>query len=139
MSAAGLAFLYAATAAIFVCADLVGLNMIVKQVFMRDAAPLFLDEVRAIPALLFYLSYVAGLVWFVSAPALQRGDSLMGAFITAAGFGAVAYGAYEFTNLATLAAWTRAMACVDLLWGALLSGVSTVGALGLARRVLKTS
>ena len=42
-------------------------------------------------------------------------------------FGLVAYGTYDLTNLATLRNWPLPMVIVDLVWGAVLSGVSAAG------------
>jgi uncharacterized membrane protein len=38
--------------------------------------------------------------------------------------GALAYGTYEFTNLATLKHWNWTMVATDLTWGTLLTGFS---------------
>ena len=43
----------------------------------------------------------------------------------------MAYGTYEFTNLATLKDWTWRMVATDLVWGTLLTGTSAaIGVLG---------
>ena len=59
----------------------------------------------------------------------MKADSSTGwVFLQAALLGAFAYGTYEFTNFATLKAWTWQMVAVDLSWGALLTGITgTVG------------
>ena len=48
-------------------------------------------------ALVFYLFYVAGLIWFVSLPAL-RAEAPAQAALGGAFLGALAYGTYEFTK-----------------------------------------
>lgn len=128
------ALLCAATLAIFLGVDMVGIRLIIQPLFLADAGPIFLAEPRLTPALLFYPLYAAGLVAFVSLPALRRGDGALRAALVGAGFGAVAYGTYELTNFATLTAWTLRMTAVDMLWGAALSGFSAAAGLGLARR-----
>lgn len=114
---------YLITAAVFFGLDLIGLRFLIRPVFAREIGDLLLDGYRAVPALIFYLFYIAGLMVFVSAPALKAGAplqaALMGAF-----FGALAYGTYEFTNYATLKAWTPGMVAVDLIWGTFLTGVA---------------
>jgi uncharacterized membrane protein len=83
---------------------------------------------RAVPGLLFYLLYLAGLLFFVVRPALDSGRWTMaigyGAF-----FGLCAYGTYDLTNYATLRPYTLGLTVSDMLWGAFLS--ATAPALGI--------
>ena len=75
----------------------------------------------------FYLFYVGVLLWLVTIPALATGPSAKVA-LNAALLGAAAYGTYEFTNYATLKAWSWQMVAVDLTWGTVLSmSVSAIG------------
>ena len=118
-----LLILYLVTALIFLVIDLIGLRFLVKPVFERHVGHLFADPLRLVPAALFYLGYVAGLLWFVSWPALRAGDP-MAALIGGVLLGLLAYGTYEFTNYATLRDWTLHQVVVDTLWGGVLTGVS---------------
>ena len=68
--------LYLSTVVVFLAADAFGLRYIVKPVFDRHIAHLYAEPFRMGPALLFYLGYVAGILWFVSVPALRTGDPL---------------------------------------------------------------
>lgn len=115
--------LYFATALFFLIIDLIGLKLLVKPVFERHVAHLFADPFRLGPAALFYLGYVAGMLWFVSIPALRAGDPLA-ALIGGVLLGLLAYGTYEFTNYATLRDWSFEQVIVDTLWGGALTGVS---------------
>ena len=115
--------LYCATASIFLFADLVGLRFLIRPVFERHIAHLLAMPFRAIPAALFYLGYVAGILWFVSIPAM-RADDPMAALINGVLLGLMAYGTYEFTNYATLRDWSLAQVAVDTAWGGALTGVS---------------
>lgn len=114
---------YIATAVVFFAADVVGLSRIIRPVFERHIPELLLEGYRAGPAVVFYLFYIGGLVFFVSAPALRAGAPVQ-ALWQGALFGALAYGTYEFTNYATLKAWHPQMVAVDLVWGTALTGVS---------------
>ncbi len=67
-------------------------------------------------AVVFYLLYVAGLVFFVIEPAVGK-HSLAFAFFAGGFFGLIAYGTYDLTNLATTAAWPLTMSLVDMAWG----------------------
>ena len=115
--------LYAITATVFLGLDMIGIRMIVRPVFDRHVAHLLVDPIRLGPAALFYLAYVAGLLWFVSLPALREGlplQALIGGMI----LGFLCYGTYEMTNYATLADWSWEQVVVDGLWGTFLTGFS---------------
>lgn len=107
----------------FFAADAVGLRVLIKPVFERHIDHLFADPFRIVPAALFYLGYVAGVLWFVSVPALRAGDP-MAALINGVLLGLLAYGTYEFTNYATLRDWSVQQLVIDTLWGGLLTGIS---------------
>jgi uncharacterized membrane protein len=113
--------LYLVTAFIFFAVDFLGLRFIVKPVFDRHVAHLFADPFRVVPALLFYLGYVAGMLWFVSVPALRTGDPLA-ALLGGIALGFLAYGTYEFTNYATLRDWSMEQVAIDTIWGGALTG-----------------
>jgi uncharacterized membrane protein len=115
--------LYLSTALVFFAADAVGLRMLIKPVFDRHIAHLYADPFRVVPAAVFYLGYVAGVLWFVALPALRDGDPVA-ALIGGALLGLMAYGTYEFTNYATLRDWSMTQVIFDSLWGAVLTGFS---------------
>ena len=76
---------------------------------------------------IFYLLFVAGIVVFAIAPALQAG-SLRNALLLGAFFGLVTYATYDLTNHATVKGWPWIVTVIDLCWGMLLSAsVSCVG------------
>ena len=129
--------LYLVTATVFLALDAVMLTKVMRPLFETHIGHLLLESPRLGAAALFYLAYVAGVLWFVSVPALREGAPLQ-ALLGGAILGAMAYGTYEFTNLATLRDWSWQMVVVDLTWGAVLTGFSAwvgvvaVRALGLA-------
>ena len=118
--------LYFLTLAVFLGLDFLGLSFLVKPVFERDIGTLLLDRFRILPAFAFYAFFVAVLLYFVSWPALKSESDLGWVFLNAALLGAVGYGTYEFTNLATLKDWTARMVGTDFVWGITLSGVSAL-------------
>ena len=117
------AVLYATTVVIFLALDAVMLKLVMRPVFERHIGDWLLDDIRLGPAIVFYLFYIAGLLWLVTLPAL-RADLPLQALIAGAVLGALAYGTYEFTNYATLKAWSPQMVALDVTWGAVLTGVS---------------
>ncbi len=124
--------LYAVTAIIFFAVDAIGLRVLIKPVFERHIAHLFVDPFRGLPAALFYMGYVAGLLWFVSVPAYRSNDPLA-ALVGGIFLGLMAYGTYEFTNYATLRDWSMEQVVVDTLWGGVLTGLSAWAGVMLVR------
>ncbi|MBK0329381.1 DUF2177 family protein [Rhodobacteraceae bacterium F11138] len=124
--------LYFSTAVIFFAADAIGLRLLIKPVFERHVAHLFADPFRVIPAALFYLGYVAGILWFVSISALRTGDPVA-ALVGGVLLGLMAYGTYEFTNYATLRDWSIQQVAIDTIWGGILTGGSAWAGVMIAR------
>lgn len=127
-----IAILYVATALVFLALDATMLTLVLQPMFKAQLGALLLDEFRLAPAVLFYLGYIAGVLWFVSAAAL-RANAPRRALIGGAVLGAMAYGTYELTNLATLRDWAWHLAAVDMGWGAALTGVSAWAGVRIAR------
>lgn len=130
-----LAVLYGVTFVVFLGLDYLGLSYIVKPVFEKGIGPLLHESPRLGPALMFYAFYIAVLLWFVSWPAIQNNQSLLCVFGSGLLLGAMAYGTYEFTNLATLKGWTWRMVATDLVWGSLLTGTAAMAGVFAARVV----
>ena len=127
--------LYGTTFAIFLAIDYVGLSYLIKPTFERFIPDLLLDSPRLGPALLFYAFYIAGLLWFVSVPALFGDKSLLWVFGSAAFLGAIGYGTYEFTSLAVMKGWSWTMVATDLTWGTLLTAASATAGVWVTRAV----
>lgn len=81
---------------------------------------MFADPINWIPAVLFYIIYLAGLMFFVVEPALVK-HSLMYAVLAGAFFGLVAYATYDLTGLAVIRNWSVLLTVVDLAWGTFLT------------------
>ncbi|MEM6386945.1 MAG: DUF2177 family protein [Pseudomonadota bacterium] len=118
--------LFAATAVIFLILDAIALNLLIAPLFRKHLGEAILPIPRVLPAAVFYLFYVAGLLVLISWPAYQDGDA-MRALWQGALLGAMAYGTYEFTNYATLADWKPSMVVTDGLWGTALTALSASG------------
>lgn len=114
---------YLVTAVIFLALDAVMLTFVMKPLFTRHLGDAMRDAPLMAPVLLFYLAYVAGLVFLVSIPALRDGDAGRAA-LHGAVIGAMAYGTYEFTSMAIMKHWSWSMVATDTIWGAVLTGFS---------------
>ena len=114
--------LYGVGAVVCFGLDLLWLGVVAKGFYQRHLGYLMRPDVQWVPALLFYLIYVAALVVFVVGPAVER-QSLARAVLLGAFFGLAAYAAYDLTSLALIRDYPLVAAVVDLVWGASLSAV----------------
>lgn len=118
------AFVYAAALAAMLAPDAVWLAWAGPNLYRPALGDLLADSFQPVPALVFYLLYVAGLV------VLSRAPSLVGSAARGALFGLCAYGTYDLTNQATLRHWPTYLTLADLGWGTVLSAfAATVAAL----------
>ena len=137
--------LYLATMAAFLVLDVAMLTLFMKALFERNIGPMMLEDPNLGVAGIFYLFYVGGILWFCYWPALAQGEGGGGmppwarAALNGAILGMLAYGTYEWVNMATLKGWTWRMVTIDTLWGGVITGSSAaagvlaVRALGMAR------
>ena len=104
----------------FFAIDLVWLGVVAKGFYQQQMGHLTRPDVQWVPAVVFYLIYVAALVVLVAAPAVER-QSVGRAVGYGALFGLAAYAAFDLTGLALLKDFPLSAAIVDLAWGAFLS------------------
>lgn len=81
------------------------------------------DKVVWPAAILFYVLFVMGLVFFVLSPALLKNQWTYALF-AGAFYGLITYATYDLTNLATLKDWPIFVTVVDLIWGTVLSSTT---------------
>ena len=84
---------------------------------------------------MFYLLYVLGLAIIILQPAINN-DSIFQAFWTGVVLGLVAYGTYNFTNMATVKNWSAIVVFVDTFWGGILTGSSAALGIFLTKKFI---
>ncbi len=115
---------YVATGLVFLAIDAIWLTFASQRLYR----PL-MGEMLLVPAILFYLIYVAGIVVFAIAPAIAS-ERLTTATFYGAFLGFVAYATYDLTNQATVRNWPLAVTIADLCWGTFLTAAAaTIGLL----------
>lgn len=108
----------------FVVIDFLWLSTMVPRLYRPALGELLLAKPNMVAAALFYLVYPVGLAVFAVQNGLQT-NSVGQAFLLGALFGGLAYATYDLTNLATLRNWSVQVTIIDILWGAVLSGVAS--------------
>ena len=84
-------------------------------------------------AVVFYLVYVAGIVFLAVTPALRDGSAWR-ALVSGAVLGLVAYATYDLTNQATLRVWPAHLTLIDLAWWTCVTAAAALGGYWLANR-----
>lgn len=126
---------YLTTAVIFLGLDSVWLCNAADLLYRPMLGAILLERFRLVPAVLFYLLYVAGVVKFAVLPALESGRWTT-ALVSGACLGLIAYGTYDLTNQATLKVWSALVTVVDLCWGTCLTAGAGVLGYGVTTLIL---
>jgi uncharacterized membrane protein len=125
------ATLYVATLIVFLPLDFVFLGFVAKGLFTSQVGDM-LGAVRPVPAVLFYLLYIAGIVIFVSA---GRATGAASALLYGALFGLFCYATFELTAMSLLKHWTWPVVAVDIAWGMIATAIAASVGLLIADRV----
>lgn len=125
-------FLFASI--IFLIIDILWLSYSVKVFYRPQLGSLLLDKPILWAAIVFYLIYMLGILIIIIQPALEK-ESIFHAFWTGFIFGIVAYGTYNFTNMATVKNWSAYVVFVDTTWGGLLTGSSSAMGIFLSKKL----
>ena len=105
----------------FLLVDMAWLVLVARKFYNEKLGYLMRPDVNYIAAFIFYLFFIAGLISFVIAPAVEK-QSWINALLYGIFFGLVTYATYDLTNLATIKDWPIIVTIVDLVWGMVLSG-----------------
>ena len=87
--------------AVFLGIDILWLTVIAQKFYKAQIGHLMADKARLLPAAIFYVLFIAALVYFVIAPALEH-QNITRLIMSAVVFGLVTYATYDLTNMATL-------------------------------------
>jgi uncharacterized membrane protein len=111
--------LYGLTVPVFFVFDMIWLGFIAKGFYRRNLHFILSADVNWAAAVVFYMIYVAGILFFAVRPAIAV-HSLREAAVLGALFGFFTYATYDLTNMATIKNWPIAIVVVDIVWGVFL-------------------
>lgn len=112
---------------VFMGIDLLWLGFVAKDLYQKQLGSFLSPEVNWTAASIFYLLFVAGILFFATWPNLDK-TSVQPVLLYGAAFGFITYATYDLTNLATLKGWPLQIVIIDMIWGSILSMlVATAG------------
>jgi uncharacterized membrane protein len=120
---------YLTTLAALLGIEFIWLTLSSERLYRPILRDILVVGFRPAPAIVFYLAYAAGLVYFGVRSGLVAESWRAGA-LNGALFGFFAYATYDLTSHATLRNWTTTLTVVDMTWGTFLSAAAA--AIGVA-------
>lgn len=127
---------YFVTLLVFAIVDAAWLMNAADLLYRPILGPILIPEFRIVPAVIFYILYIAGLIYFAVAPGLADGK-WQTALVKGGLFGFFAYATYDLTNQATLIIWSTKITVADMIWGTFVSGVSAAGGCFITSKISK--
>ena len=114
----------------FIIIDVFWIYFVATPMYKQEVASLM--QLKIPPAILFYIIFLLGLIFFVINP--NQGNTLVNVFMIGAFYGLVTYGTYDLTVYATMNIFSLKLVVADILWGMILSGsVATLTVLTTAK------
>ena len=123
---------FAGTLVAFLIIDIVWIAWVVRPMYTQQLGGLLRANPQLGPALVFYLMYAAGIVYFAVLPGLASGG-VPTALLKGAILGGLAYGTYAFTCYSLFKGWTFTLAVADVGWGIVLTALTAACGLFAAR------
>lgn len=126
--------LYFIALPVFFIIDMIWLVLVAKGFYSNQIGFLMKSDINWIAAIIFYLLFIAGLVFFVITPAIEK-NSWLYALMLGAFFGLITYATYDLTNLATIKDWPLLVTIVDLIWGMVLAATVSVVSFSIVSKI----
>ncbi len=126
--------LYVLNFLVFLAIDAVWLLFIAKNLYAKEIGHLMAEKALLLPALIFYLLFVVGVLIFAVIPGYEA-QSISKTLMLSALFGLMTYATYDLTNLATLRDWPLKVTIIDIIWGTSLSTVTGLAGYYIAKLI----
>ncbi len=112
---------------IYVTFDTVWVGVIATNFYKSKLGHVISSKIKLIPALIFYVVFIYGLVFFVIEPAISE-DVIIGRLISlSATYGLVTYGAFNLLSKSTIKDWPTVITFLNILGGVIMSIIVSVG------------
>ena len=113
-------FLYIIATVIFFAIDMVWLGFIARNLYKEKLGFILSDKVNWAAAIVFYLIYIGGILFFAVIPAIKD-QNWQTALLNGAVLGMLCYATYDLTNMATISQWPLQIVVIDIVWGIVLT------------------
>jgi uncharacterized membrane protein len=117
-------YLYILVSLVFFTIDFLWLKFAATQ-YATKIGHLMAPKPKLLPALIFYLIFVIGIIVFAVLPGYET-NNLLRTVILGALFGMLSYSTYDLTNLATLKNWPVSITIIDIIWGTSVSVITSI-------------
>lgn len=110
--------------------DVVWLSKVAKKFYGNNLGSILLKDkegntsFRLLPAALFYVIYITGILFLVIYP--SNGDLSILNILRGSLLGFVCYATYDLTNYSTLKDFKLKVVIVDIIWGTLLTTIISI-------------
>jgi uncharacterized membrane protein len=121
-----LAITYLATLIIFLLVDSIWLTQYAGPTFRTQIPHLMAEKMVPTPAIVFYLLYMAGTLFFVTFHRYSDPQQLLQSFAVGFGFGLICYATFDMTSASVFKSYPISLAIADSLWGGFVTGISGV-------------
>ncbi|MCG3164734.1 MAG: hypothetical protein POELPBGB_00493 [Bacteroidia bacterium] len=128
--------LFGITTIVFFSIDILWLGVIAKNFYREKLGFILSNEVNWAAAIVFYLIYIAGILYLAVVPALLEAEWEK-ALLNGAILGFLCYATYDLTNMATIARWPLQIVIIDIVWGTVLTGSVSVLSYLLAEKFMQ--
>ncbi len=115
---------YICAAIVFGVMDALWLRWAGPNLYRPVIGEIMAKDFNVAAAGVFYLIYLAGMVWFAIRPGLEAG-SVMTALINGALLGALCYATFDLTSQAVFKVWATKISVMDIMWGAFATGTTS--------------
>ena len=114
--------IYLICTVIFFAIDMLWLGFFARSFYKDKLGFILSDKVNWAAAVIFYLVYIGGILFFAVLPALREHSWAIAA-VNGVVLGMLCYATYDLTNMATIAGWPLIVVIVDIVWGIVLTGM----------------
>lgn len=125
---------YLAAGLVFGAMDALWLRWAGPNLYRPVIGEIMAAEFRMGAAAVFYLLYLAGMVWFAVRPGIESGQVSV-ALLNGALLGALCYATFDLTNQAVMKVWSTQITVMDIAWGAFATAIASAVAAWAALRL----
>ena len=108
---------YLAAAIAFGVLDSIWLRWAGPNLYRPVIGEILADSFNKGAAIVFYLIYIAGIVWFAIRPGIESGNVATAA-LNGALLGGLCYATFDLTSQAVMKVWATHISIADIAWGA---------------------